>query len=401
MRKKPTYEELEQKIQGLEKEAITRKRSEEALKESNRYNRELIEVSLDPLLTISSEGRITDVNCATEKLTGYSRDKLIGTCFSDYFTDPQRADQGYLQVLREGYIHDYPLEVRHRGGTVTPVLYNASVYHDAKGDIAGVFAAARDITKLRKVEEELRKNEKRLKDSFAEVAAKNEELDSFNYRISHDLKTPIVTIDGFVGVLREDFGDVLLEDGEKYLGYISDAARKMEILINDILALSRIGRVPRRKTKFSFARLIEDAVRALQPRIKARGIVVNIQKDLPVIYGERVRLVRVVDNLLTNGIKYIGKKNPSPRIDIGVEKQNSQKAFFVRDNGIGIEKKDFDKIFQAFERLPSAKKQVVEGTGIGLTIVKRIIERHGGKIWLISEPGKGSTFYFTLKDKEV
>jgi PAS domain S-box-containing protein len=401
MGKKPTYEELEKRVKELNKEVIICRKVEEGLRESNRYTRELIEVSLDPLVTISSDGRITDVNCATEKLTGYSRDRLIGTCFSEYFTDPRKADQGYLKVLREGHIHDYPLEIRHRGGTVTHVVYNGSVYHDSKGDIAGVFAAARDITERRKVEEELRKNEKRLKDLLAEVAAKSEELDSFVYRVSHDLKTPIVTIDGFVGALIEDFGDVLLEDGERYLGYISDAARKMEILINDLLALSRIGRLSRRKTKFPFARLIEDAVKALKPQINARGIVVNIQKDLPVIYGEKMRLARVVDNLLTNAIKYVGKNNFSPRIDIGVEEQDSQKAFFVRDNGIGIEKKDFEKIFQAFQRLPSAKKEVGEGTGVGLTIVKRIIEHHGGKIWLISELGKGTTFYFTLKDKEA
>jgi len=401
MRKRPTCEELKKRVRELNKEVATCKKAEEALRESNRYTRELIEVSLDPLVTISSGGSITDVNHATEKLTGYPRDKLIGTHFSEYFTDPRKADQGYLHVLREGHVRDYPLQITHRDGTVTPVLYNASVYHDSKGDIAGVFAAARDITERRKIEEDLRKNEKKLNCLLAEVAAKNEELDSFVYRVSHDLKTPIVTIDGFVGALREDFGDVLLEDGERFLRYISDAARKMEILINDLLALSRIGRLPRRKTKFSFARLIKDAVKALQPHIKARGIVVNIQKDLPVIYGERVRLARVVDNLLTNAIKYMGGKNLSPRIDIGVEEQNSQKAFFVRDNGIGIEKKDFDKIFRVFQRLPSAKKEVVEGTGVGLTIAKRIIEHHGGKIWLISEPGEGTTFYFTLKDKEA
>jgi len=401
MQKKPTYEELEQRVKESEKEAIRHKKAEEALKESHRYTRELIEAAPDPLVVISPEGEITDVNRATEVVTGYPRDKLIGTHFSEYFTDPRKARQAYLQVLREGHVRDYPLKIRHRDGKVTPVFYNASVYHDAKGDIAGVFAAARDITRRRDAEQELRKNERRLKALLAEVAAKNEELDSFVYRVSHDLKSPIVTIDGFVGALREDFGDVLSEGGEKYLKYISDAARKMELLINDLLALSRIGRVTRKKTEFPFARLVKDALKALQPQIKARGIVVNIQEDLPVIYGERMRLARAVDNLLTNAIKYIGKENPSPRIDVGVEEQDGQKVFFVRDNGIGIEKRDFDKIFQVFHRLPSAKKQVGEGTGVGLTIVKRIIEHHGGKIWLISEPGKGSTFYFTLKNKEA
>ena len=401
MQKKPTYKELEQRVQELEKENIRHKKAEGALAELQRYTRELIEVTLDSLMTISSEGKITDVNRATEVATGYHRDKLSGTDFSDYFTDPQKAHKGYQEAFREGHVHDYPLEIRHCDGKVTPVLYNASVYRDSKGDIAGVFAAARDITKLKEAEEALRKNQKRLKALLAELAAKNEELDSFVYTVSHDLKSPIVTIDGFVGALREDFGHVLSEGGEKYLKYISDAARKMELLINDLLDLSRLERVIRKKTEFHFARVVKDALKALQPQIKARGIVVNIQENLPVIYGERRRLARAVDNLLTNAIKYIGKDNPSPCIDIGVEEQNSQKVFFVRDNGVGIEQKDFDKIFDVFQRLPSAKKQVGDGTGVGLTIVKRIIEQHGGKIWLISEPGKGSTFYFTLKDKEA
>ena len=400
MQKKPTYEELEQRVKELEKETIRRKKAEEALAELQRYTRELIEVSPDPLVTISFEGDITDVSRATELATGYPRDKLIGTDFSDYFTDPQKARKGYLQVLREGHVRDYPLEIRHCDGKVTPVLYNASVYRDAKGDVTGVFGTARDITKLKEAEQALRKNEKKLKALLAELATKKEELDSFVYRVSHDLKSPIVTIDGFVGALREDFGHVLSEDGEKYIRYISDAARKMELLINDLLDLSRIERVTRKKREFPSARLINDVLKALQPQIKARGIVVNIQEDLPVVYGERRRLARAVDNLLTNAIKYIGKENPSPRIDVGVEEQNGHKTFYIRDNGIGIEERDFDKIFQVFQRLPFSKR-IAEGTGVGLTIVQRIVQHHGGKIWLISEPGKGSTFYFTLKEKEA
>jgi PAS domain S-box-containing protein len=400
MQKKPTYEELEQRVKESEKETIRRKKAEEALAELHRYTRELIEVSPDPLVTISSEGDITDVNRATELATGYPRDKLIGMDFSDYFTDPQKARKGYQQAFREGHVHDYPLEIRHRDGKVTPVLYNASVYRDAKGDVTGVFGTARDITKLKEAEQALRKNEKKLKALLAELATKKEELDSFVYRVSHDLKSPIVTIDGFVGALREDFGHVLSEDGEKYIRYISDAARKMELLINDLLDLSRIDRVTRKKREFPSARLINDVLKALQPQIKARGIVVNIQEDLPVVYGERRRLARAVDNLLTNAIKYIGKENPSPRIDVGVEEQNGHKTFYIRDNGIGIEERDFDKIFQVFQRLPFSKR-IAEGTGVGLTIVKRIVQHHGGKIWLISEPGKGSTFYFTLKEKEA
>jgi len=260
--------------------------------------------------------------------------------------------------------------------------------------------ALHEVSQRKRAEEALHKNEKKLEALLAEVAAKNVELESFVYTVSHDLKTPIVTIEGFIGAFKEDFGDVLSQDGEKYLKYMSDAARKMELLISDLLDLSRIGRLTEKKTEFPFAALVKDVTRGLQPQIKAQGIEVNIQQALPIIYGERRRLGQVMDNLLANAVKYIGKDNPSPRIDIGVEEQDGRKAFFVRDNGIGIEERYFDKIFQIFQRLPSSKR-IGEGTGIGLTIVKRIIEHHGGMVWLASEPGKGSTFFFTLKDKEA
>lgn len=399
MANKPTYEELEQKIKVLEQEALERKKAEAALRELQRYTRGLVEASPDSLVTISSEGKITDVNRATELITGYPGDKLIGTDFSDYFTDPQKARPGYLKVFSEDHVRDYPLEIRHRNGKVTSVLYNASVYHDLQGDVAGVFAAARDITDLKKIEDALRENENRLEELLAEIAAKNAELESFVYSVSHDLKAPIVTIDGFIGALEEDFGDILSEEGKKHIMYISNAAQKMELLINDLIELSRIGRLTEIKREFPFAKLVQDALKALQPQAGARGIAVNVQDNLPIVYGRRKRLGQAVDNLLANAVKYIGKDNPNPRIDVGVQEHNGQKAFFVRDNGIGIPEKYFDRIFQTFERLPSAK-QLAEGTGIGLRIVKQIIENHGGKIWLTSEPGKGSTFYFTLKDKE-
>lgn len=260
--------------------------------------------------------------------------------------------------------------------------------------------ALQEVGERKRAEEALKKNEKKLEALLAELAAKNAELETFMYSVSHDLKTPIVTIEGFVGALREDFGNRISADGEKYINYISDAARKMELLINDLLELSRIGRLTVEKTEFAFAGVIEEVLKALQPRIRARGIQVNVAENLPLVYGEKKRVVQVMENLLSNAIKYVGKENPSPRIELGVQAQDGQKVFFVRDNGIGIEKIYFEKIFQVFQRLPSAKK-IEEGTGIGLAIVKRIVEHHGGRIWLESEPGKGTTFFFTLKDAEA
>ena len=260
--------------------------------------------------------------------------------------------------------------------------------------------ALQEIRERKRTEKALIENEKKLEAALAELADKNTELETFVYTVSHDLKTPIVTIEGFIGALREDFGDLIHENAEKYLNYMSDASRRMELLINDLLYLSRIGRLPERKIEFSFDGLMNKVLKTLQPYIDESGVILNVEKGLPLIYGEMERLSQVMENLLSNAVKYMGKENPASRIDVGAIEQGGQKVFFVRDNGIGIEKHYYQKIFEIFQRLPAGKK-IGEGTGVGLTIVKRIIEHHGGKIWLDSEPGKGTTFYFTLKDKET
>jgi len=257
-----------------------------------------------------------------------------------------------------------------------------------------------EVSERKLAQEALKKNEKKLEALLTELAAKNAELETFVFSVSHDLKTPIVTIEGFMGALREDFGNLIPEDCERYLNYIGDATQKMEALINDLLELSRIGRLTVKKSEFPLADLMEEVIAGLQPMIEAKGVQITVSQGLPLVYGEKKRLIQVMENLLSNAIKYIGKENPSPLIEVGVQEQDDQKVLFVKDNGIGIEKIYFEKIFQVFQRLPSAKK-IEEGTGIGLAIVKRIIEYHGGRVWLESEPGKGTTFFFTLKNKEA
>ena len=258
--------------------------------------------------------------------------------------------------------------------------------------------ALQEVSERKRTETALKENEKKLEVALAELADKNTELETFVYTVSHDLKTPIVTIEGFIGALREDFGDRIDKDAEKYLNYMSDASRNMELLINDLLYLSRIGRLPERKTEFPFDDIMETVLKTLQHHIDESGVTLNVEKGLPLVYGEMERLGQVMENLLSNAIKYIGKENPYPRIDIGAMDLNGRKVFFVRDNGVGIEKRYQKKIFEIFQRLPAAKK-IAEGTGVGMTIVKRIIDHHDGEIWLDSEPGKGTTFFFTINSK--
>lgn len=274
------------------------------------------------------------------------------------------------------------------------LLQRMQLYRDARD------RAFHEINEREAAETALKENEIKLKILLAELAEKNEELEAFMFTVSHDLKTPVVTIEGFIGALREDFGEKLSADGQKYLDYISEAARKIALLINDLLELSRIGRLPEPKTDFPFADLVEEALTALQYQIRQNGIEIKVEKNLPVVHGEKKRLVQVLENLLSNAVKYIGKENPQPIIHVGAFERQGRPVFFVRDNGIGIEKKYFDKIFGIFQRLPDAKAAGA-GTGVGLTIIKRIIENHGGTVWLESAPGKGTTFYFTLNDKEA
>lgn len=259
-----------------------------------------------------------------------------------------------------------------------------------------------EIGERKRAEDALRENEKQLEEAMGELKERNAEMESFVYTVSHDLKTPIVTIKGFVAVLREDFGSVMADDAKKCLQYVSDAASKMETLISDLLNLSRIGRVKEEKSEAPFSAVVGDALAMLQSRIALRGIAVRIQDGMNdvAMYGERKRLDQVMDNLLSNAVKYIGEDNPDPRIEIGVERRSGRLVYFVRDNGIGIDPKYHEKIFQVFERLPAAKR-AGEGTGMGLTIVKRIVECHGGEIWLSSRPGEGSTFFFTLRGKDA
>jgi signal transduction histidine kinase len=258
--------------------------------------------------------------------------------------------------------------------------------------------ALREVGERQKTEEALRENERKLQELLHVLAVKSSELESFVYAVSHDLKTPIVTIEGFIGALREDFGGVLPEAADRYLSYMSDASRKMALLINDLLELSRIDRLKEEKEELSLAEPIRKALATLKPQIDTRGILVRVHRSLPTIQAERNRMGQVMDNLLSNAVKYIGADNPSPLIEVGCLEEDDEPVFFVRDNGIGIENQYFDRVFQAFERLPSTLK-VSEGTGMGLTIVKRIIESHGGRIWLQSEPGQGTTVFFSLPKK--
>jgi PAS domain S-box-containing protein len=374
-----------------------RKLAEEELHRAYAYNRSLIEASLDPLVTIGPDGRITDVNAATEAITGRARAELIGTEFSDYFSDPERARAGYRQVFREGHVHDYELEIRHVDGHLTPVLYNAAVYRDENMRVIGVFAAARNITERKRAEEEARRLnaelESRVTVRTAELEATNKELEEFSYSVSHDLRAPLRAIDGFSRIVLDEYGKRLDGDGKRLLEAVRGNAQQMGQLIDDILHFLRMRKrrmTPGAVDVGALARETFAGFTAAEPPAQPARLQVN---EMPPGWGDHDMLHEAMANLISNALKFA-----SPARDLVIEVGGSagpeENSYYVRDNGIGFDMQYAGKLFKVFERVHQTGQY--KGTAIGLALVKRIVERHGGRVWAEGQVDTGATFYFSL-----
>ena len=385
-------------IASTERDTTERRLAEEESRSASLYARSLIEASLDPLVTISPDGKIMDVNQATVKVTGVGRERLIGDDFATYFTEPELARSGYRQVLAHGLVRDFPLTIRHASGRTMDVLYNAAIYRDEAGEVQGVFAAARDITERRRAEDEVRKMnaelEQRVLDRTAQLDAANKELEAFSYSVSHDLRAPLRHVQGYVDLLEREVGGQLSENGRRYMQTIADASREMGVLIDDLLAFARTGRAPMAETTVSLSGLAQESIQSLETATRGRNIVWIIPQ-LPAVQGDPAMLRQVLTNLLDNAIKYSGPRDPA-EIELGCDgTEDGRLIFFVRDNGVGFDPQYAHKLFGVFQRLHRADE--FEGTGIGLAIVRRAIARHAGRTWAEGAVDKGATFYFTLK----
>lgn len=397
-------------------------------KRASLYARSLIEASLDPLVTISPEGKIMDVNESTEFVTGRSRKELIGSNFSNYFTEPEKADEGYKLVFEKGMVRDYPLSIRNSSGQVIDVLYNASLYKNDAGEVQGIFAAARDVTALRRAEKELKvahdelelRVEERtdelkrannaleleiherkevekliaLRTKLLEVT--NKELESFSYSVSHDLRAPLRAIDGYSRMILRDQRDHLNDDAKRKFDLIRSNTQMMGKLIDDLLAFSRLGRLEINMTRLDMEGLVNDIWMELQIINPDRRIDFKVDK-VPASKGDRTLIKQVYSNLLSNAVKYT-KNRDKARIETGGYKRENENVYYVKDNGVGFDMDYYDKLFGVFQRLHSADEY--EGTGVGLAIVQRIIHRHGGSVWAEGQVEEGAAFYFTLPIKD-
>ena len=382
-------------ISNISRDITENKKSSKALELASKYNRNLIEASIDPLVTIGPDGKITDVNKATETVTGFSIEDLIGTDFSNYFTNPKKAQSGYKKVFKEGSVHDYPLEIKHKNGRLTSVMYNASVYKDETGEIIGVFASARDITEMKKAEDKLKEYqdtlEEKVKNRTKELAKSNVELEHFAHVASHDLREPLRMITNFLQLLEKRYTDQLDDDAKEFIGYAVDGAKRLNNMINDLLSYSQVTRTESEFGLVNLEKVLEQTLINLSVQIEDNNAVIT-HDSLPNIIGNEKLLVNLFQNLIGNAIKY--HREEIPNVHISGLKETHHYLFSVKDNGIGIDSEHLNRIFTIFQRLN--RMDEYEGTGIGLSIAQKIVEQHGGEIWVESEIGKGSIFYFTI-----
>ena len=365
-------------VVGMAVDITERTKAEEQLKASSAsYARNLIEVSPDPLVTISAEGKITDVNNATEKATGYTREELIDSDFSSYFTEPEKAAAGYKHVFTEGFVKDYPLAIRHKSGNVTDVLYNASVYRDEAGQVQGVFAAARDITDRKKLEKQLQDSER--------LAA----IGATAGMVGHDIRNPLQAISGAVYLLKSDLA--LMPEGEekesmkKILEVIEENVEYVNKIVQDLQDFARpINPVAREVDIYKV--LCEDV-------LSKNGIPENIgptcrvEKDTKKLVTDPDLLKRILCNLVNNAIQAMPEGG---KLDVYAYQEAGNTVFVIQDTGVGIPETIRPKLFTPlFTTKP-------KGQGFGLAVAKRMADALGGILTYETKVGKGTKFILRL-----
>jgi len=400
--------------------------------------RNLLESSIENaaigITAVSLEGRLIKVNNAFCDYIGYDREELLKMHINDFTKeeDKEKAAE-YIKKVIEGKTKGKSIEKAyiHKSGDIIYGSVSTSLVEDINNQPDSLFAQIKDITKQKQYENKIEehKNElenkisirtadldnkalkleksqkaltflledvndikKQLEISNSKYLEVNKELEAFSYSVSHDLKAPLRAVIGFSQILNEDFAPQLDPESKRYIGLIKDNAENMGALINDLLSFSRMGRTELHKSQIDIHAIAQRVKSELEPDIQDRKLTFKI-KPIPLINADEKLMYHVILNLISNAVKFTGKAK-NAIVEIGCTSQNNKNVFYVKDNGVGFDMKYVRKIFDVFQRLHSVEE--FPGTGIGLSIVQRIIYKHEGKIWVESEKNKGTTFFFTI-----
>ncbi len=403
----------------------------EALKDSEKSYRNIIENIQDAYIRSDKDGNVIMASPSAARIYGYdSPEEMIGTSALKYYSNPN--DRRYVldELQKYGKVEANESEALRKDGTCFYVSQNAQYHYDNTGQIQGTETLVRDITSLKQAEKEVQKRlekERQLTEELSsaneelqaiseevqtsndelrhaqtnltklvsELKISNKELEQFAYVASHDLQEPLRMITSFTQLLEKRYKGQLDSDADDYIGFVVDGAHRMKDLIDDLLEFSRLNTEVREFELVIMEIALEDVLRNLKPAIKEHNA--RITHDyLPNIMGDHVQIIQLLQNLIGNAIKFKG--NNPPDIHISAKDNEDEWLFSISDKGIGIDKNHQKQIFSIFKRLHT--REEYPGTGIGLSISKRIVERHGGQIWIESELGKGSTFYFTIPKRD-